>query len=52
MAITLPSPPTGFTLRQNSHSLSSRNWSNAPGTIVNHGITEALIVNPPNGHRF
>jgi hypothetical protein len=47
-----PSPSTGFLLQQNTNSIASVNWSNAPGTIQDNGITKTLIVNPPTGNRF
>jgi hypothetical protein len=47
-----PSPSTGWTLQQNTNSISSVNWSNAPGTILDDGTTKSLIVNPPAGIRF
>jgi hypothetical protein len=47
-----PSPSTGWTLQQNTNSISSVNWSNTPGTIQDNGTTKTLIVNPPTGNRF
>jgi hypothetical protein len=52
VAVSWPSPSTGWTLQQNTNSISSVNWSNAPGTILDNGTTKTLIVNPPTGNRF
>lgn len=52
VAVFWPSPSTGWTLQQNTNSISSVNWSNAPGTILDNGTTKTLIVNPPTGNRF
>jgi len=52
VAVFWPSPSTGFQLQQNTNSISSVNWSNAPGTIQDNGTTKMLIVNPPTGNRF
>jgi hypothetical protein len=52
VAVFWPSPASGWTLQQNTNSISSVNWSNAPGTIQDDGTTKTLIVNPPAGNRF
>jgi hypothetical protein len=52
VAVSWPSPSTGFVLQQNTNGVSSVNWSNAPGTILDDGTTRTLIVNPPAGNRF
>lgn len=52
VAVSWPSPSTGWQLQQNTNSISSVNWSNAPGTILDDGTTKTLIVNPPTGSRF
>jgi len=52
VAVFWPSPSTGWTLQQNTNSISSVNWSDAPGTIQDNGTTKTLIVNPPTGNRF
>ena len=52
VAVTWPSPSTGWTLQQNTNSISSLNWSNATGGILDDGTTKSLIVNPPVGNRF
>jgi hypothetical protein len=52
VAVFWPSPASGWTLQQNTNSISSVNWSNAPGTIQDDGTTKTLIVNSPAGNRF
>ena len=52
MAITWPSPSTGFTLQQNTNSVSSLNWSNVVTVPTDDGTTKTVIVNPPMGNRF
>ena len=52
VVVSWPSPSTGWTLQQNTNSVSSVNWSNAPGTIQDDGTTRTLTVNPPTGNRF
>jgi len=52
VVVSWPSPSTGWTLQQNTNSISSVNWSNAPGTIQDNGTTKSLIVNQPTGNRF
>ena len=52
VAVFWPSASTSFVLQQNTNSISSVNWSNAPGTIQDNGTTKTLIVNPPTGNRF
>ncbi len=52
VAVSWPSPSTGWTLQQNTNGLSSVNWSNAPGTIQDNGSTKTLIVDPPAGNCF
>jgi len=52
VAVFWPSPSTGYVLQQNTNSVSSVNWSNAPGNIQDDGTTKTLIVNPPVGNRF
>lgn len=47
-----PSPSTGWTLQQNTNSVSSVNWSNVTSGIADDGTTKTLIVNPPAGNRF
>ena len=52
MAITWPSPSTGFTLQQNTNSVSSLNWSNVVTVPTDDGAAKTIIVNPPTGNRF
>lgn len=52
VAVTWPSPSTGWTLQQNTNSISSVNWSNITNGIADDGTTKTLIVNPPTGNRF
>jgi hypothetical protein len=52
VAISWPSPSTGWTLQQNTNSVSSLNWSNVTATIQDDGTTKTLIINPPAGNRF
>jgi hypothetical protein len=49
--VSWPSPSTGWTLQQNTNSVSSMNWSNAPAPADN-GTIKYLLVNPPTGNRF
>ena len=49
VAVSWPSPSTGWTLQQNTNSVSSVNWSNVTATIQDDGTTKTLIVNPPAG---
>ena len=52
VAVSWPSPSTGWTLQQNTNSVSSVNWSNVSSGIQDDGTTKTLIVNPPTGNRF
>jgi len=52
VALSWPSPSTGWTLQQNTNGLASVNWSNAPGTIEDDGSTNTLIINPQTGNWF
>ena len=52
VAVSWPSPSTGFTLQQNTNGVALVNWSNVTATIQDDGTTKTLIVNPPSGHRF
>jgi hypothetical protein len=52
VAVTWPSPSTGWTLQQNTNSVSSVNWSNVTSGITDDGTTKSLTVNPPAGNRF
>jgi hypothetical protein len=50
--VSWPSPSTSRTLRQNTNSVASVNWSNVTDTIQDDGTIRTLIVNPPTGNRF
>jgi hypothetical protein len=52
VAVTWPSPSTGFQLQQNTNGVGTLNWSNVTSTISDDGTTKSLIVNPPAGNRF
>ena len=52
VAVTWPSPSTGWALQQNTNSASSVNWSNVTSGIQDDGTTKSLIVSPPTGNRF
>ena len=52
VALSWPSASPGWTLQQNTNSVASVNWSNAPGTIQDDGTTKTLIVNPAIGNRL
>lgn len=52
VAVSWPSPSTGWMLQQNTNGLASGSWSNALGTIQDDGTTKTIIVNPPTGNRF
>lgn len=52
VAVSWPSPSTGWTLQQNTNNVGSVNWSNAPGPIQDDDTNKTLIVNPPIGNRF
>ena len=52
VAVSWPSPSTGFTLQQNTNGIATVNWSNVLATPSDDGTTKTLIVNPPTGNRF
>jgi len=52
VAVTWPSPSTGWTLQQNTNNVSSLNWSNITSGILEDGTTKTFIVNPSTGNRF
>ncbi|MBI3850316.1 MAG: hypothetical protein HY298_08515 [Verrucomicrobia bacterium] len=52
VAVSWPSPSTGFTLQQNTNGLATVNWSNVVTTPSDDGTTKTVIVNPPTGDRF
>jgi hypothetical protein len=50
--VTWPSPSTGWTLQQNTNSVSSVNWSNVISGVADNGATKTLLVSPLTGSRF
>lgn len=52
IAVTWPSPSTGWNLQQNTVGVGSVNWSNVTATISDDGATRTLIVNPSPEGRF
>ncbi len=52
VAISWPSPSTGWTLQQNTDGMASANWSNVLGPIQDDGTTKTLLLSPPTGERF
>ena len=52
VAVSWPSPSTGFTLQQNTNGIATVNWSNVTATIQDDGTIKTLIVNPPVGNKF
>ena len=52
VAVSWPSPATGFLLQQNTNSVSSLNWSNVLTAPSDDGTTKTLLVSPPTGNRF
>jgi hypothetical protein len=52
VAVSWPSPSTGWMLQQNTNGVSSVNWSNITSGILDDGTTKTLLVNPPTSNRF
>jgi hypothetical protein len=52
VAVSWPSPSSGWNLQQNTNSVSSVNWSNLTDTILDDGTTKTLVVDPTAGSRF
>jgi Beta-propeller repeat len=52
VAISWPSPSTGFALQQNTNGIATANWSNITDTIQDDGTNKTLIVYPVSGNRF
>ncbi len=52
VAVSWPSPSTGWALQENTNGVASVNWSNAPGLIQDDGTTKTLIVTPSAENRF
>jgi hypothetical protein len=51
VAVSWPSPSTGFTLQQNAD-LATTNWTPVGTAPADDGTTRTVIVNPPAGNRF
>ena len=49
--VSWSSPPTGFTLRQNTN-VNTTNWVAPPEPIGDNGTIKFIIVDPPTGQRF
>ena len=49
--ISWPSPSTGWTLQENTNSVSSANWNDHPFPQDN-GTIKYITVSPPTGNRF
>jgi hypothetical protein len=52
VVISWPSPSAGWSMQQNTNSVSSVNWSNVSAAIQDDGTTKTLVINPPTGNRF
>jgi len=52
VAVSWPSPSTGFVLQENTNGVSSVNWSKVTDAIQDDGTNHSLIVNPPAESRF
>ena len=50
--VSWPSPSTGWTLQQNTNSVSSVNWSNVISGIQDNGTLRYLVAGPMVGNRF
>jgi hypothetical protein len=50
--VSWPSPSTGWTLQQNTNSVSSVNWSNVTSGIQDNGTVRYLVAGPMAGNRF
>jgi hypothetical protein len=52
IAISWPSPSTGFTLQQNTNNIATPNWNDVLTTPTDNGTTKTVVVNPTAGDRF
>jgi hypothetical protein len=52
VVVSWPSPSTGWILQQNTNSVTSLNWSNVVGGILDEGMSRTFIMNPPVGNRY
>ncbi len=51
VAVSWPSPSTGFVLQQNPDS-NTANWGDAAQAPTDNGTTKTVIVDPPAGNMF
>jgi len=42
--VSWPCPSTGWTLQQNTNSLSPLNWSDAPAVIQDDGTSKTILI--------
>jgi hypothetical protein len=52
VAISWPSPSSGWTLQQSTDCVKSDSWSTVTRTIQDDGTTKTLVVNPAIGYQF
>ena len=52
VAVSWPSPSSGFVLQQNNAGVSSVNWSNVTASIQDDGTNKSVSVSPSLGNRF
>ena len=52
VAVSWPSPSSGWILQENTNSVASGNWSNAPGPFQDDGTNKTLIAEPASGNHF
>jgi hypothetical protein len=52
VAISWPSPSSGFTLQQSTNGIATLNWSNLVATPSDDGTTKTVTVSPPTGNRY
>jgi uncharacterized delta-60 repeat protein len=52
VAVSWPSPSTGFTLQQNTNGIATVNWSNVLTAPIDNGTSKTVIANPASGNRF
>ncbi len=52
VAVTWPSPSTGWMLQQNTNSISSSSWNNVTTAIHDNGTAKTFIISSPAGNQF
>jgi hypothetical protein len=52
VAVSWPSPSTGFTLQQNTNGIATPNWSNVVAIPNDNGTTKTIIVNQTTGNGY